>query len=134
MKQFLLLFALLFLLESFDSYAQEKKLIQQWGRCGHDEGGILTNIRSGDDEVSHKVCSPVKQYNLFGEYIRSFPSCTAAAQFCGQGSTSMISACCGKKSAHKSTAGYFWSYENEQLDLEWCFKNKRPVYQYNTKV
>ena len=31
MKQFLLLFALLFLLESFDSYAQEKQLIQLSG-------------------------------------------------------------------------------------------------------
>ena len=119
--------------ESSDEQAvlnEEKKLIQKWGRHGHDEGGILTNIRSGD-EVSRKMCSPVKQYNLFGEYIRSFPSCIAAAQFCGQDGSSMISACCKTNGGYKSTGGYFWSYENEQLDLEWCFRKKRPVYQWD---
>ena len=109
---------------------EEKRLIQKWGRYKLDEGGILTNIRLGE-EISYKVCKPVKQYNLFGEYIRSFPSCAAAAQFCRQSNASTISACCKKNNDQTSTGGYFWSYRDEQLDLEWCFRKKRPVYQWD---
>jgi hypothetical protein len=119
--------------ESFDEQTaldEEKRLIQKWGRSNLDEGGILTNIKLGE-EPSHKLCSPVKQYNLFGEYIRSFPSCLAAAQHCGQNTSSAVSACCMRSDGQKSTGGYFWSYENEQLDLEWCFEKKRPVYQWD---
>ena len=62
---------------------EEKRHISKWGRWRHDEEGILTNIRLGG-EGSPGVCKAVDQYNLFGEYIQTFPSALEAARVCGR--------------------------------------------------
>ena len=119
--------------ESFDVnlvYEEEKRLIAKWGRYRYDEGGILTNIRLGG-EGSPESCKPVKQYNLFGEYVQTFQSCLSAAKYCGRTNSSIIVACCKKKKGQKSAFGYFWSYSEEELDLNWCFGKKKPVYQWD---
>jgi hypothetical protein len=111
-------------------YEEEKRLIAKWGRYRYDKGGILTNIRLGG-EGSPEACKSVNQYNLFGEYIQTFPSCLAAAKSCGKKNSSAIVACCKKKKAQKSAHGYFWSYSNTTLDLNWCFGKKKPIYQWD---
>jgi hypothetical protein len=112
-------------------YEEEKRLIAKWGRHRYDKGGILTNIRLGG-EGSPEACRPVKQYNLFGEYIQTFSSCLAAIKSCGKENSSLIIGCCKKKPSHKSAFGYFWTYAEEELDLEWCFGGKKkPVYQWD---
>ena len=70
-------------------YEEEKRLIAKWGRHRYDEGGILTNIRLGG-EGSPEACRSVKQYNLFGEYIQTFPSCLAAIKSCGRENSTPI--------------------------------------------
>jgi hypothetical protein len=112
-------------------YEEEKRLIAKWGRHRYDKGGILTNIRLGG-EGSPEACRPVKQYNLFGEYIQTFSSCLAAIKSCGKENSSPIIGCCRKKPSHKSAFSYFWTYAEEELDLEWCFGGKKkPVYQWD---
>jgi hypothetical protein len=112
--------------EAFDL---EISLISKWGRRGIDKGGILTNINPGGEGNTggHK---PVKQYNLFGEYIQTFGSCLEAARSFGKENSSSIVECCKKKS--KSAHGYFWSYAEQELDLDWCIGGKKkPVYQWD---
>jgi hypothetical protein len=112
-----------------EAYDLEIELIARWGRYGIDEGGILTNITLGG-EGNTGGQRPVKQYNLFGEYIQTFPSCLEAAQSLGKTCSSSIIECCKKKG--RAALGYFWTYAEEELDLNWCFSGKKkPVYQWD---
>lgn len=114
-----------------EAYELEINLIAKWGRYGVDEGGILTNINPGG-EGNTGGQRPVKQYNLFGEYIQTFPSCLEAIRSLGKENSSAIIECCKKKGSHKAALGYFWTYAEEELDLEWCFGGKKkPVYQWD---
>ena len=112
-------------------YAKEKELIANWGRICFEEQGILTNINPGG-EGNTGGQRAVKQYNLFGEYIQTFSSCLEAAQSLGKKNPSSIIGCCKKRGGQKAAYGYFWSYEEEDLDLTWCFGGKKkPVYQWD---
>ena len=112
-------------------FAKERELIAKWGRCCFDKQGVLTNINPGG-EGNTGGQRAVKQYNLFGEYIQTFSSCLEAAQSLGKKNSSSIVECCKKKSNHKAAFGYFWCYNEEDLDLEWCFGGKKkPVYQWD---
>lgn len=104
----------------------EISLIKQWGRRGIDENGILTNMTLGGEghTFGHR---PVDQYNLFGEYIRTFNSCLEAALHHGYKNSSGIVACCKKNSCTKAAHGYFWTYYGEPLDTTWCWNKKHPV-------
>ena len=114
-----------------EAYDLEIELIAKWGRCGIDEGGILTNITLGG-EGNTGGQRPVKQYNLFGEYIQTFPSCLEAAQFFKKSCSSAIIECCKKRGGQKTAWGYFWTYAEDELDLDWCFGGKKkPVYQWD---
>jgi hypothetical protein len=111
-------------------FEEEKRLIAKWGRSGYDEDGILTNISLGGDNPP-SLSRPVKQYNLFGEYIQTFPSCLAAGNFCHEKSCA-ITMCCRKKQKRRTAWGYLWAYAEEELDLNWCFGGrKKPVYQWD---
>jgi hypothetical protein len=112
-------------------YQKEKQLIAQWGRFGYDKKGILTNINPGG-EGNTGGKRAVKQYNLFGEYIQTFSSCLEAAQTLGKKYSSFIIECCKKKRKSKAAWDYFWSYAEDELDLNWCFGGKKkPVYQWD---
>lgn len=112
-------------------FQKETELIAKWGRISIDKGGILTNINPGGEGNTGGQKS-VKQYNLFGEYIQTFSSCLEAAKSCGKKGSSSIVECCKKNGNSKSTYGYFWSYSDEELDLEWGFGGKKkPVYQWD---
>lgn len=112
-------------------FQKEKELIAEWGRFGIDKQGILTNVNPGG-EGNTGGQKPVKQYNLFGEYIQTFSSCLEAAQFLEKNNSSSIIECCKKKGGQKAAWGYFWTYAEEELDLGWCFGGKKkPVYQWD---
>ena len=112
-------------------FQKEKELIAEWGRSGIDKQGILTNVNPGG-EGNTGGQRPVKQYNLFGEYIQTFSSCLEAAQFLEKTNSSSIIECCKKKGGQKAAWGYFWTYAEEGLDLDWCFGGKRkPIYQWD---
>lgn len=111
------------------AFEKEKQLIAKWGRFGYEQNGILTNVNPGG-EGNTGGQRPVKQYNLFGEYIQTFSSCLGAIKSLGGNNSSSIVECCQKKG--RSAYGYFWSYANNKLDLEWCFGGKKkPVYQWD---
>lgn len=105
----------------------EQCLIERWGRLHL--GGILTNITEGGDGYAHGHRS-VKQHNLFGEYIQTFTSCIEAAKSVGQERSTAIIDCCKQKPNSRSAYGFLWCYEEDQLNLEWCFRNIKPVYQW----
>lgn len=52
----------------------------------------------------------VNQYTLSGDFIRTFPSMSAAINFIGVGNSSSISTCCRGKC--KSAYGFIWKYTN----------------------
>jgi len=112
-------------------FEKEKELIAKWGRIDVDKKGILTNINPGG-EGNTGGQRPVKQYNLFGEYIQTFSSCLEAIRSLGKVNSSAIIECCKKKDGHKAALGYFWTYAEEELNLDWCFGGKKkPVYQWD---
>lgn len=106
----------------------ETFLILSWGRRTNNEGPLL-NITPGGDGWAHGH-RPVDQYNLFGEFIQTFPSCLAAALSCGSERSTTIIDCCKKQRNVKAAYGFFWTYHKESLDLSWCWNAKRPVYQW----
>lgn len=67
--------------------------------------------------------APIDQYDIYGNYIRTFDSIANASRFLGLDlSNSHISECCQKK---LSTAyGYVWRYNGEQFDI---VKDKRNI-------
>lgn len=67
----------------------------------------------GDSKIQKKdyICgTSVDQYTLDGDYIRTFPSMSAAVRFIGAHNSSNISACCRGKC--KSAYGFIWKYKN----------------------
>lgn len=108
------------------AFELEVSLIKQLGRRNLDEGGILTNMTLGGEGYTfgHR---PVDQYNLFGEYIQTFPSLLEAAQYCGKTNSSSIIASCKRTGTTKAAFGYFWTYHDELLDLDRCWDKKKPI-------
>ena len=71
---------------------------------------------SSEEVSKNKTGKIVNQYNLNGEYIQSFPSAKAAADFLGKttstskGATSHITDVCRGK--RKTAYGYIWKFPN----------------------
>lgn len=106
----------------------EELLIREYGRIGVDQNGILTNVAVRG--MFGGKGKPVCQYNLFGEKIQTFPSAKIAAEKLKISAPSAITQCCKKTGTSKQSGGYFWSYEGAELDVEWCFDKKHPVFQW----
>ena len=73
----------------------------------------------------------VDQYDLFGNYIQTFNSFTAATNAQGKPGGSRISVCCSRSNKQiRSAHGFFWYYNGIPLDLEWCTKKERKYFVY----
>jgi hypothetical protein len=115
----------------------EINLIKQYGRqCDHT--GILCNIKPGGIGGKHIAGEDytsnisVDQYDLCGNYIRTFKSMVdAASSVCdNSGNPSAISQCCHMSGNNKSYKGHFWTLAGKSLDTEWCWSKRKPVYQW----
>jgi mRNA-degrading endonuclease YafQ of YafQ-DinJ toxin-antitoxin module len=62
-----------------------------------------------------KISKKVKQYDLDGNYIKTWDSVMEVQRQLGIDNAN-ISACCNKKRNHKTIGGYKWEYEVEQND------------------
>lgn len=74
---------------------------------------------------------PIKQYNLDGTYIKTYPSQEAASQETGINAGHISSVCSGKRI---SCGGYIWRYKNDGFDTyrtEREISDDRRVYQYD---
>lgn len=108
------------------AFELEKTLISQYGKRV-DDTGILTNITDGGEGYTGGHV-PIKQYNLFGEYIKTHRSAKEAAISLGKNYYSQItSACRGGRSGETSAFGYLWSYIDKKPKLRIGIK---PVYQW----
>ena len=130
-------------LDEAEAYKTENYYIKLWGRKYVDEKGILMNIAPGFENKKARSNSiraqirPVEQYDTSGKFIQTFPSMLDAARYFNKSQTQNIFLCCTKK--FKKAYGYFWTFKNEPLDLEWhCQPNKksgpktnRVVYQWD---
>lgn len=78
-------------------------------------GGDHLGERSHTREsiLKKKSTRSVKQYNIFGEFLRSFDITEDAARYLDLPSASKITACCrgDRKQAH----GYIWRYSEDEL-------------------
>ena len=106
----------------------EKELIEKYGRSI--DGGILTNIGIGGEgnTSNHRA---VDQYNMFGEYVQTFPSLLQAAKAFNKKISSCITECCKHSGKSRSAWGFLWTYHDEPLDLKWCWKKIHPIIVYN---
>ena len=130
-------------LDEVEAYKTESYYIKLWGRKYVDEKGILMNIAPGFENKKARSKStraqirPVDQYDTSGKFIQTFPSMLAAAKYFTKSPTLNIFLCCTKK--FKKAYGYFWTFKNEPLDLEWHSqpnkktgrKTNRVVYQWD---
>ena len=106
----------------------EKELIEKYGRSI--DGGILTNIGIGGEgnTSNHRA---VDQYNMFGEYVQTFPSLLEAAKTFNRKIASCITECCKHSGKSRSAWGFLWTYHDEPLDLKWCWKFIHPIEVYD---
>lgn len=79
----------------------------------------------------------VNQYDLKGNYIRSFPSAAEAARFLGKDSVAAnrIGQCCrGLYQKGNSAYGYLWRFatsDNKEKSIEKLQEKGFPIYQYS---
>jgi len=95
------------------AFVLERSLIEKFGRrCNG--SGILANITSGGE--GGKPGLTVHQYELSGEFIRTFETIKNAA-LQSSVTVSAIQSAANLNSSLKSAGGYLWSYEkHDQLD------------------
>lgn len=106
-----------------EAFNLEQQLIIQYGKRV-DNTGILTNLTDGGEGYTGGRI-PVKQYNLFGEYIQTHRSAKDAALFLGKPYYSQITGSCKRKET--SAYGFLWSYIDKQPILRTKIKT---VYQW----
>jgi len=110
-------------LDEAEAYKKESYYINFWGRKYVDKTGILMNIAPGFENKKARSSNtraqsrPVDQYDDTGKYIQTFPSILAAARHFNKSQTLNIFLCCTKK--FKTAYGYFWTFKDKPLDLEW---------------
>ena len=79
-----------------------------------------------------KVGKMINQYDLNGNYLKTYNSIKEAACAVGAKSTSGISACCNKNGSQKNAYGYKWSFYGDTPNIE---EKKLPrakiIYQYD---
>ena len=107
-----------------DAFGLERKLIIRYGKRV-DKTGMLTNLTNGGEGHTGGHI-PVKQYDLFGEYIQTHRSAKDAALFLGKMYYSQITGACRGKET--SAFGYLWSYVDGQPKLRTKIK---PVFQWS---
>lgn len=78
-------------------------------------GGDHLGERSHSREsiLKKKTTRKIDQYNIFGEYLRSFDITEDAARFLNLSSASKITSCC--KNDRKHAHGYIWRYSGDKL-------------------
>ena len=79
--------------------------------------------------VNHPRNRKVYQYDLDGNFIKSFSSMQKAVESLGHKNTSHISQCCAKK--RKKAYGYMWSNQKENKS---CYKRKEIDYKKRKKI
>jgi len=107
-----------------DAFDQECQLIDQIGIEN------LTNMTQGGDQGPYQG-KLVDQYNIYGEFIRTWNSALEAANFYGRDYSTTISRSCRNNQFSKRPFGYIWTYHDIKPDFEHIWKTVRPVYQYN---
>lgn len=90
-----------------DAYRFEKHLVLQYPN--------LTNKTEGGDGAPSKPCRPVKQYNLYGEYIQTFASYYDAAVSVSKETSvpSQILECC--RGATATCCDFYWSWADSKI-------------------
>lgn len=74
--------------------------------------------------------TPIKQYDLQGNYIKTFPSVSMAMRFLNKNSCSHILQCCNKE--RSSYCNYIWRYGDDiEKVLPQSFIHTRKVSQYD---
>lgn len=112
------------------AFQEEKRLIELYGL--RIDGGLLTNLTYGGDGYSRPGVK-VDQYNMFGEFIRTFNSTEAASQSISGNSYSKnsIKACCD--GIRRSAKGFMWSYHDEPL-CKTVYDKVKSIGQYKDGV
>lgn len=111
-----------------DAFNRERELIKKYGkRC--DGTGCLTNLTDGGEGFTGGHI-PVRQYDLFGTFIKRHRSAKDAARELGkENSGSLITAVCrGGNRGEVAAYGFLWSYVGQlpkQYDII------KPVYQWS---
>lgn len=133
----------------------EKSLIFLYGRKDLNLGELVNKTSGGDgileyshtDEARRKISEAgigrenetqavrVEQYDLLGNYIKTFKSISEASKVIGVSRKNIYNVCIG---INKSSANYFWKYEGVESEglkniLEKGFNNsvEKPVIQLN---
>ena len=105
-----------------DSFELEQKIIS----CLHsNEKQYGYNLTPGGDGGNAKAVTPVKQYDLYGNYIAEYPSASEASRVIGI-DRSRISCSC----KHGGLAKNFqWRYSSDPPPMEYRRKKQFPVVQ-----
>lgn len=85
--------------------------------------------REKQSGINHPKNRKVYQYDLEGNFIKSFYSMQKAIESLGYKNTSHISQCCTNK--RKKAYGYMWSYQKESKN---CYKRKKIDYQKRKRI
>ena len=83
------------------------------------------NISEGGDGGNRKDIISVKQYDLFGNFIKKYPSAADAAKHNNINRTNITHAC----KNHGKAAGYMWCYANEEINYPYKRKGQKTVIQ-----
>lgn len=97
------------------------KTLQSYKNYSHQE-----SVHRGKRNQTKKIC----QYDMNGQYIKTFDSLTIAATEMGV-DRNAISSCCRNK--RPSCKGFLWRYNNDAPPQNYLSeqKNKRPVLQFD---
>jgi hypothetical protein len=103
-----------------EAYEVEEKLIKKYK-----EQYNLTNLEETRGSSIQKPARAIHQYNLFGEYIKTFPSYWEAGKSLDMNvlehkTGTQIMECC--RGAVATCGGYYWSYYDQ------------PIFRYRTKT
>lgn len=70
----------------------------------------------------------VKQYNLNGEYVKTFPSITEAAMEINGNAGGIVANCKGNRKTYKN---YIWKYDDDKIPVEKAIQYNKIVLQIN---
>ena len=85
------------------------------------------NLSEGGEAGNNSRGKPIKQYDIYGNFIRRWGNATEAARFYGCCKSSVTRAV-----VHKSLfMNYQWCYENEEINEIFVKKNQYPLAQYD---
>lgn len=82
--------------------------------------------------IGMQQCRPVRQYNLNGEYMMTYPSISEAAKQTGSLQAKIVDCCVGNR---KTTNNYQWRYDDANIDklpaVNKPITSKKKVAQYD---